>query len=206
MGLKRFVAKALRAILQPAAITGGAVDKTARVCSGSQVNFTTVSRYSYIGHDAFTLNAQIGPFCSIADGCRIGGAAHPTAYVSTSPVFHAGSNLMGVNFARHPLPEVPVTTIGPDVWIGANAVIKSGITIGCGAVIGAGSVVTHDVPPYEMWAGNPARRIRDRFDPALAQGLLNSGWWELSEEELGRYAPLFNEPEKFLSAIEGDKQ
>ena len=50
--------------------------------------------------------------------------------------------------------------IGNDVWIGANAVITEDVTIGDGAVIGAGSVVTHDVPPYAVVGGVPARIIK----------------------------------------------
>ncbi len=51
--------------------------------------------------------------------------------------------------------------IGPNVWIGARAIILPGCSsIGDGATIGAGAVVTHDVPAGEVWAGNPARRIR----------------------------------------------
>lgn len=53
--------------------------------------------------------------------------------------------------------------IGNDVWIGAQAVIMSGIKIGDGAIIGASSVVTKDVPPYEVWAGIPARKIKERI-------------------------------------------
>ncbi len=41
-------------------------------------------------------------------------------------------------------------------WIGFNAIILKGVTIGEGAVVGAGAVVTHDVPPYTIVAGNPA--------------------------------------------------
>lgn len=55
-----------------------------------------------------------------------------------------------------------VTTIGEYVLIGTNAVILPGVTIGDGAVIGAGAVVTKDVPPWEIWAGNPAHFIRVR--------------------------------------------
>jgi acetyltransferase-like isoleucine patch superfamily enzyme len=52
--------------------------------------------------------------------------------------------------------------IGDDVWIGAHCVIMPGIVIGRGAIIGAGSVLTKDVGEYEIWAGNPAKKIRDR--------------------------------------------
>ena len=47
-------------------------------------------------------------------------------------------------------------SIGSRVFIGAHCIILKGVTIGDGAVIGAGSVVTKDIPPYEIWAGNPA--------------------------------------------------
>lgn len=50
--------------------------------------------------------------------------------------------------------------IGPKVFIGAHCIIMKGVNIGDGAVIGAGSVVTKDVPPYEIWAGNPAKFVR----------------------------------------------
>lgn len=204
MNIKRLVAKGLRNVLQPPAVTNSKLHKTSRVCSGTQVNFTTVDRYSYIGHDSFLLNANIGPFCSISDNCRIGGARHPYEYVSSSPVFHEGKNIMGKNFSEHPAPETPVTVIDADVWIGANAIIKSGVHIGCGAVIGAGSVVTHDVPPYEIWAGNPARKIRDRFDEATANALINTQWWTWEDEKIEKYSNCFSDPVLFLEAL-GDK-
>jgi acetyltransferase-like isoleucine patch superfamily enzyme len=47
------------------------------------------------------------------------------------------------------------------VWIGFGASILSGVTVGEGAVVGAGSVVTSSVPPWSVWAGNPARLIRE---------------------------------------------
>jgi len=49
-----------------------------------------------------------------------------------------------------------------DVWIGAGAIIMDGVTIGQGAVIGAGSVITKNIPGYEIWAGNPCRKIGER--------------------------------------------
>ena len=54
--------------------------------------------------------------------------------------------------------------IGDDVWIGYGAIVLSGVTIGRGAVVAAGAVVTRDVEPYAIVAGNPARAVSSRFD------------------------------------------
>lgn len=53
--------------------------------------------------------------------------------------------------------------ISDDVWIGYNSIILSGVVIGQGSIVAAGSVVTRDVEPYSIYAGNPARKIKDRF-------------------------------------------
>jgi len=53
--------------------------------------------------------------------------------------------------------------IGNDVWLGANVVVVPGIKIGDGAVVGANSVVTHDVEPYGVYCGAPARKIKSRL-------------------------------------------
>ena len=55
-------------------------------------------------------------------------------------------------------------TIGRDVWIGANVSIVDGVTIGSHAGVGIASVVTKDIPEYEIWAGNPAKKIGKRGD------------------------------------------
>ena len=58
------------------------------------------------------------------------------------------------------LKEAPVR-IGNDVWIGCLSIILKGVTIGEGAIVGAGSVVSKDVPPFTIVAGNPARVVRE---------------------------------------------
>ena len=55
--------------------------------------------------------------------------------------------------------EVRPIAIGDNVWIGGRAVIFPGVTIGEGSIVSACAVVTADVPPYSIVAGNPARRI-----------------------------------------------
>ena len=52
--------------------------------------------------------------------------------------------------------------IEEDDFIGCSVIICNAVTIGKGAIVGAGSVVTKDIPPYQVWAGNPARYIKDR--------------------------------------------
>jgi acetyltransferase-like isoleucine patch superfamily enzyme len=55
------------------------------------------------------------------------------------------------------------TRIGDDVWIGLGSIVLSGVSIGEGSVIAAGSVVTRNVDEYAIYAGNPAKKIRERF-------------------------------------------
>ncbi|OGQ21949.1 MAG: acetyltransferase [Deltaproteobacteria bacterium RBG_16_71_12] len=100
--------------------------------------------------------------------------------------------------ARHRYDPRVKTVIGADVWIGEAALLKGGVTIGPGAVIGMGSVVTKDIEPYAIVAGNPARTIRLRFSPQVVDALLRMAWWKLSDEELRRLGPLFTEPERLL--------
>ena len=57
-----------------------------------------------------------------------------------------------------------ITFIGNDVWIGYGAIVMSGVTIAEGTIIAAGSVVTHDTEAYSIYAGVPAKKIRDRFN------------------------------------------
>lgn len=71
-----------------------------------------------------------------------------------------------------------------DVWIGINSTILSGITINQGAVVAAGSVVTKDVPPYAIVAGNPAKIIKYRFSEPIIEKLLKVDYSKLTDEKI----------------------
>ena len=80
----------------------------------------------------------------------------------------------------------------------------SGVSIGTGAVVGSHAVVTKDVRPYSIVAGNPARTIKSRFPESIVVRLLNSKWWEMTDEKLLQLMPLLlsNRLEEFLKEVE----
>lgn len=82
-------------------------------------------------------------------------------------------------------------SIGHDVWVGARALILSGVTIGNGAVIAAGAVVVKDVEPYAVVAGNPAQTIKFRFAEAEIAALQNIAWWNWPDERIRAAEELF---------------
>jgi serine acetyltransferase len=71
-----------------------------------------------------------------------------------------------------------------DVWIGAKATIMSGVRIGNGAIVAAGSVVSKDVPPYAIVAGNPAKVVKYIFSDEQIKKLLSIAWWNWDEQKI----------------------
>ena len=66
----------------------------------------------------------------------------------------------------------------------------SGVNIGDGAVIGAYSIVTKDVPPYTIVAGNPAKQIRKRFSDEIINKLLELKWWNMDESRINEISDI----------------
>jgi len=129
---------------------------------------------------------RIGNFCSFAGGVLIIiQGEHRSDWISTYPFmsFASGYWPNAIGIQGHPGSKGPVV-IGNDVWIGANALILSGVTIGDGAVIGAHAVISKDVPPYSIVAGNPGRVVKYRFNPETIDKLLAISWWNWSDPEI----------------------
>ena len=199
--MKFLIAKGLKKLLNPPALRNCKINSTARVCAKSELNNVMMGKYSYIGNDCFLVEVEIGSFCSIADRCCIGGATHPMERVSTSPVFHEGKNVLRKNYTTLPMIPTKTTVIGNDVWIGIGVTIKSGVTIHDGAVVGAGSVVTHDIPAYEIWAGNPAKCIRKRFSEEIISELQKIKWYDWPNDKIEKYALYFEKPELLIEKL-----
>lgn len=181
------------------------IDSTSKVASECSLSKVKMGRYSYVGSGTRITDANIGNFCSIGARCGIGGGIHPTNMVSTSPAYLKGRNILKKNFAQIPYEPSKLVEIGNDVWIGENVCIVSGITIGNGAVIGAHAVVTHDVAPYSVVAGVPAKEIRKRFDENTINELQSIKWWDWTDEKLADYAESFSDPTKLIEALKADK-
>ncbi len=194
---KYLIAKLLKKI-RLSSVRDSSIHRSSKIESGSSVYHTIMDRYSFCGYDCDIFNAEIGSFTSIASQVVIGGARHPKEWVGMSPVFYKGRDSIKMKFSQHELTPVPVTSIGNDVWIGRSAIIMSGVRVGNGAVIGAGAIVTKDVPPYAIVAGNPAKLIRYRLSSEMAYALENTKWWLLNDENLNSLAIHIKNPEQFV--------
>lgn len=110
-----------------------------------------VGDHSFLGYQldiAVGARVEIGRYAMIANRVAlIGYDFHP---------LDAGKRM------RNEPPEeggMESITIGDHAWLGMNVLVLKGVTIGEGAVIGAGSIVTRDIPPYTLAAGQPARAV-----------------------------------------------
>ena len=152
--------------------------------------FDDCARYLLPGPDADRL--VIGSFCSIGTGASFvmaGNQGHRHDWISTFPFFFLPDEPAFAG-ARNGYRPAGDTVIGHDVWIGAEAMIMPGIRVGHVELIGARAVVTRDVPPYAIVAGNPARVVRHRFDEARIASLLETTWWNRPRTEIERLIPL----------------
>lgn len=128
---------------------------------------------------------KIGAYCSIASNVQIFlGGQHRTNWVSSYPFpffFELDARYREKYINEGSRGDV---VIGSDVWLCANSIILSGVTIGHGAVIANGAVISRDVEPYAVMAGNPAKLIKWRFDEPSRISLIKSKWWEWPEAEI----------------------
>lgn len=158
-----------------------------------------IGTYGGIFSKNFRPHVKCGAYCSIAQGVQRLYANHPMDEASMHPLFHLKEFGM-VKENKNPLYELE---IGNDVWIGVNAILTAKCqVIGDGAVIGAGSVVTQNVEPYAIVAGNPAKVIRYRFPEEERKLLMESKWYQLTPDELGETIAYITDIEEFVKAVE----
>lgn len=161
---------------------------------------------SYVGDCSIVNNVYIGPFSCISHCVKVVEGTHPTnKIVSIHPSFYDHNyfnsyveksifnNYIYLENSKY------ACKIGADVWVGYGAIILSGVTIGDGAIVGAGAVVTKDVEPYTIVAGNPAKVIRKRFTDDQISKLKEIEWWNKPKKWLEENAHKFSDIEIFLN-------
>ena len=132
---------------------------------------------------------RIGKFCHISSNVKfiMNAANHTYTNFTTYGFGFLGngwsSDSKDSNYKKLGYPSDHVIkgdiVIGNSVWLGYDSLILPGVTVGDGSVVGARSVVTKNVPPYTIVAGNPARIIKRLFTDEVVECLLKLRWWDL---------------------------
>ena len=125
-------------------------------------NSLVIGRNFYIGRDS-----QIETDCIIKDFVIFGNRVaivgkYDHCYQENGVPIRLATQIRDKSYDWKGLHEV--ARIGNDVWVGYGAIIMGGVTIHDGAIIAAGSIVTKDVEAYSIYAGCPAKKIKDRFE------------------------------------------
>jgi acetyltransferase-like isoleucine patch superfamily enzyme len=171
--------------------------------------------FSYAVRGFFSA-VRIGRYTSMGEEVQVGRANHAMTWVTTSPFLYLRQKLFDVDqdfeaasdyhaYLPPPRPGAKVTqlretVIGSDVYVGHGAFIKPGVTVGDGAIIGAMAVVTKDVPPYAVVAGNPARVVKMRMTENLVESFLRSQWWRFAPWQFTHID--FSKPEEAAPRLE----
>jgi virginiamycin A acetyltransferase len=134
----------------------------------------------------------IGRFCAFATGVRfiMNGANHRMDGITTFPFSIFGDPWSRDVDAILNLPNRGDTIVGNDVWLGYEALVAAGVTIGNGAIVASRAVVSRDVRPYSIVAGNPAVEIRRRFNDAEVERLERIAWWNWPIDRVTQHARL----------------
>ena len=163
---------------------------TIKISRGVNPRCVTVGNYSYgwinVNHSSANDYLKIGSFVSIADEVLFLFNEHPTQYISSFPIH---SLIIGNGDDRVSKGEIIVED---DVWIGTRCTILSGVTIGQGAIVGAGALVAHDIPPYAIVGGVPAKVIKYRFSSDIIQALMKIDYSKLTREDVAKYEDLLS--------------
>ncbi len=159
-------------------------------CSTQVGPAVVTGKYLGMNADCFVARADLGAFCSFGARTSINPFNHPTSWLSTNEFQYHPHAFDWVDEYNHfdrliRTPDmISRVKIGNDVWSGHNVTVLAGVNVGDGAVLGAGAVVTHDVPPFAIVAGCPAKIIRYRFPENIIERLLAVRWWDFELPQL----------------------
>ncbi len=183
---------------------GRVLTETPEIDPTAVVRNSDFGRYTYLGPHSMVANAEIGDygyamgqnqiaharigkFANLATGVRINPSNHPWWRAT---LHHFTYRSVSYGFGLPDDEEIfawrreDQVVIGPDVWLGHNAIVMPGVTVGAGAAIGSGAVVTKDVAPFAIVVGVPAKPLRQRFDDRTVVKLMRIAWWDWPHERI----------------------
>jgi len=131
---------------------------------------------------------RIGRYCAIAGDVTFQGIYHSTKKPCIQMKLY--KEITGEDMPTESKGRIELKN---NIWIGTKVIILSGVKIGNGAIIGAGSVVTKDVKPYEVVAGNPAKHIKFRFSDSIQKKLDKTVWWGWDKKKMKEKKDWFKE-------------
>ncbi len=172
---------------ESAVVTQCTLGRFVEIMAGCSLLNVEMGDYSYCARFADIANARIGRFSNIAAFSRINPGNHPTDRASLHHFMYRSASYWDDAEDDETFFEwrkAHRCDVGHDTWIGHGAIVLPGRSVGTGAVVGAGAVVAHDVAPYKIVAGVPARSVRDRFSPEIVDRLLALAWWSWEHARL----------------------
>jgi len=188
----RIESKLVLRVLNMALRFGRVMLKGTHIGSGSSINCAIeLGRGTWISNGFVAKGygrIAFGKFCAVGADVKIITSNHDMSLPTMNFVLQ--DKIVG----RHYPSDIAPVDIGHDVWIGDNVTILAGVNIGDGAVIGAGSILTRSVGAYEVHAGVPARLVGHRFEPPLVEALLETAWWDWSEDKMRANKAFFSSP------------
>jgi hypothetical protein len=168
-------------------LTDATLGRFTEVGRGTRIAHATLGDYSYCDRTCDIANAEVGKFANIASFVRVGATDHPLDRASLHHFQYRSADYWddaGHDAAWFEKRRARRTVIGHDTWLGHAAQVKPEVTVGHGAVVAAGAVVTRDVAPYTIVGGVPARPLRRRQPPHIAERLIALAWWDWDHERL----------------------
>ena len=148
---------------------------------------TRLGAWSYFVTDGSAVYADIGKFCSIAQGVRLNPGNHPHWRAAMHHFAYRAKTYGLANTDDEAFFEwrrSHKVSLGHDVWCGHGAIILPGRSVGTGAIVAAGAVVSEDVPPFTIVGGVPARPIRERFERRIQDAILDIAWWDWDHQTI----------------------
>lgn len=160
----------------------GYIEENVVIRSWKIRGFFSLGAFTLLEEGSHLKNALVGKFSRIGANVIVGGFMGKENLFSNSGFAYAEQSIPDDNYtelakSRFYFNKAPITTLGNDVWLQNNVIVKAGVAIGDGVIVYPNSVVVDDLPAFSICAGNPAKVIGYRFEESIQQKISQKSWW-----------------------------